>query len=318
MLRAVAGGSGSGGDVVGPASSTLNATARFADTTGNLLKDSSFWVTTDNGASLILGPTTTSPGFFAGLSGDTVARVAIYLSPTTDAGRLGFGAGGASAQDVFITRDAANISAQRNGTTAQTFRVYNTYTDASNYERGVMDWTTTANTLTIGAQAAGSGTLRAVAFVGGSTFTFNQPISVVGAILGSSDVRAGSSGSVYFNARSKISSSADGLLRMVNIAGSGFTALLLGPSGTDYPRLAPSGTAGLLQVKLADDSAFSSIQALAFITAPVAVSALGSASPAGQKKFVNDALAPAFGATVAGGGAVTVPVYSDGSNWVVG
>jgi hypothetical protein len=31
-----------------------------------------------------------------------------------------------------------------------------------------------------------------------------------------------------------------------------------------------------------------------------------------------DALAPAFGATVVGGGAVKVPVYSDGTNWKVG
>jgi hypothetical protein len=33
---------------------------------------------------------------------------------------------------------------------------------------------------------------------------------------------------------------------------------------------------------------------------------------------VSDALAPTFGATVVGGGAVAVPVYSDGTNWKVG
>lgn len=38
----------------------------------------------------------------------------------------------------------------------------------------------------------------------------------------------------------------------------------------------------------------------------------------GARTFVSDALAPAFAATVAGGGAVTVPVYSDGTNWKVG
>jgi hypothetical protein len=31
-----------------------------------------------------------------------------------------------------------------------------------------------------------------------------------------------------------------------------------------------------------------------------------------------DALAPEFGATVVGGVAVAVPVYSDGTNWKVG
>jgi hypothetical protein len=38
----------------------------------------------------------------------------------------------------------------------------------------------------------------------------------------------------------------------------------------------------------------------------------------GARSFVTDATAPTFGATVAGGGAVATPVYSDGTNWKVG
>jgi hypothetical protein len=38
----------------------------------------------------------------------------------------------------------------------------------------------------------------------------------------------------------------------------------------------------------------------------------------GARSFVTDALAPTFGATVATGGLVAVPVYSDGTNWKVG
>ena len=38
----------------------------------------------------------------------------------------------------------------------------------------------------------------------------------------------------------------------------------------------------------------------------------------GARSFVTDALLPTFGSTVAGGGAVAVPVYSDGTNWKVG
>lgn len=54
--------------------------------------------------------------------------------------------------------------------------------------------------------------------------------------------------------------------------------------------------------------------------APYAVAALPSASVSGvgSRAFVTDASAPAFGATVVGGGAVAVPVYSDGTNWKVG
>jgi hypothetical protein len=50
------------------------------------------------------------------------------------------------------------------------------------------------------------------------------------------------------------------------------------------------------------------------------VAALPSASVSGSgaRAFVSDALTPTFGTTVVGGGAVKVPVYSDGTNWKVG
>jgi len=55
------------------------------------------------------------------------------------------------------------------------FCAYNTFTDASNYERGVFDWTTTSNTLTIAAQAAGSGTQRDLMLkAGGGNFTVSN------------------------------------------------------------------------------------------------------------------------------------------------
>lgn len=41
-------------------------------------------------------------------------------------------------------------------------------------------------------------------------------------------------------------------------------------------------------------------------------------SGVGARSFVTDALDPVFGATVAAGGAVATPVYSDGTNWKVG
>ena len=42
---------------------------------------------------------------------------------------------------LILDRDAANVLAQRNGTNAQAFRLYNTYTDAGNFERGMLAWT---------------------------------------------------------------------------------------------------------------------------------------------------------------------------------
>jgi len=56
--------------------------------------------------------------------------------------------------------------ALRNGTVPQSLRLYNTYTDDNNYERGGSGWLVTANTFSIGTMALGGGTLRPVQFLG--------------------------------------------------------------------------------------------------------------------------------------------------------
>jgi hypothetical protein len=67
-----------------------------------------------------------------------------------------------STKDLTLFRDAADTLAQRRGTNAQTLRVYNTFTDASNYERGKVEWA--SNVLRIGTEKAGTGTARALEF----------------------------------------------------------------------------------------------------------------------------------------------------------
>ena len=52
----------------------------------------------------------------------------------------------------------SNLIEQRNGTSAQAFRAYNTYTDASNYEYGALVWS--GNTLYLQTVAAGTGGSR--------------------------------------------------------------------------------------------------------------------------------------------------------------
>ena len=61
---------------------------------------------------------------------------------------------------TYLATDANNILAQRNGVNAQTLRVYNTFTDASNYERGIFSWV--SNELQIATQAAGTGSARSL------------------------------------------------------------------------------------------------------------------------------------------------------------
>lgn len=65
-------------------------------------------------------------------------------------------------QDAQWARDAADTIAQRRGVNPQTFRLYNTFTDASNYERGFMRWA--SNVLEIGAEFAGTGKTRTLSF----------------------------------------------------------------------------------------------------------------------------------------------------------
>jgi hypothetical protein len=74
------------------------------------------------------------------------------------------------APDLRLFRDEANTLGQRNGVNAQTFNLYNTYTDASNYERGFMSWSNVANRLVIGTGAAGTGVNRAVQLGAGNGF----------------------------------------------------------------------------------------------------------------------------------------------------
>jgi hypothetical protein len=62
--------------------------------------------------------------------------------------------------NAALYSDAVNRFDQRNSTNAQAFNIYNTYTDASNYERGFMKWN--SNVLQIGTEAAGTGTSRAL------------------------------------------------------------------------------------------------------------------------------------------------------------
>lgn len=64
--------------------------------------------------------------------------------------------------DLALRRDAANTLAQRNGTSAQVFNLYNTYTDGSNYERAALTWTASANRFAIGVDGAGTGSQRSL------------------------------------------------------------------------------------------------------------------------------------------------------------
>lgn len=115
-------------------------------------------------ASLVLADSTGDYLHF-GLSNTGIQmRSGYFLSWSSSATAAG------NTADLLIYRDAANILAQRNGTTANTFRVANTWTSGTNNEYGVLDWRTTTNTLRIGSsKGSGGGSNRAVHFIMGDT-----------------------------------------------------------------------------------------------------------------------------------------------------
>ena len=80
----------------------------------------------------------------------------------------GVGTGPSNHVDMSLNYEypAVGTLSQRWLTSAQAFRVYNTWTDANNGEWGAFDWKTTANVLTLGAENNGTGTLRPVQLVG--------------------------------------------------------------------------------------------------------------------------------------------------------
>lgn len=114
----------------------------------------------------------TAPGVKLGGSGVFVIDVL---------GAVSFGSVGVTSPDVFLRRDAANTLAQRNGVNAQTLRVYNTFTDASNYERLAIRYSGT--TAIIETQKAGTGNWQSLqlASVSGASLTLGSNITVGGA-----------------------------------------------------------------------------------------------------------------------------------------
>ena len=79
-------------------------------------------------------------------------------------------------------------------------------------------------------------------------------------------------------------------------------------------------SAGVVEVNNGTSGTLADILARSFKNTPVAFASLPSAATlgSGARAFVNNALTPVFGSAVVGGGAVAVPVYSDGTNWIVG
>lgn len=185
-------------------------------------------------------------GYYAsGVTCGTGISASTYTTATklqiASSNALTWAANGWSAtEDLALFRDAANTLAQRRGANAQTFRIYNTYTDASNYERGFFRWA--SNILEIGAEAGGTGTARSLKITGGG-----------------SQVYTFTSGAVELLATNTFCVIGHSSARM-RVTGAGVWAVgdaSVAPSSA-YPAFKRSGT--ILQSRLADDSDFATWQ----------------------------------------------------------
>jgi len=171
--------------------------------------------------------------------------------------------------DLAVQRDAADTFAQRRGTNAQTFRIYNTYTDASNYERGFLRWS--SNVLQIGTEKLGTGGARALEFsVDGTTRL------TISASTGNTSITSGNS-LIFISAGRLVPTGTDGVMSFVDYANSGWNRLNFGGATSSFPALKRSST--VLQVRLGDDSAYSVLDAQlrAQGTAPASATATGTA-----------------------------------------
>jgi len=160
--------------------------------------------------------------------------------------------------DLYIYRDAANTLAQRNGANAQAFRIYNTFTDASNHERGTIEWS--SNVLRIGTEKAGSGTARALELQ--TDGTTRLTISTTGFATFSGNIRVDgyidAKSTIFVLNRVELTAPALGVFVVKTNDAADFGRMAFGGSTSAFPALKRDTVR--LQARLADDSAFTNIQ----------------------------------------------------------
>lgn len=223
-----------------------------------------------------LTPDTSLPttGFLFGADSQATASPSVYGVTTAITAILGNAASSdvlAFNSDTIVLRDAANILAQRNGVTAQAFRVYKTYTDGSNYERGVFDFKTTADVLTIGTEKLGSGATRNIQFLIGGVLKADYGVTSAGSWTFVNNVKTPNSFEATFDVylgrylvlgsgTVTMYSNTSGVLQLSSGIGigAGFDRLQFGGTTTSFPAIKRSTTS--LQVRLADDTGFTNIQ----------------------------------------------------------
>lgn len=217
--------------------------------------------------------------------------------------------------------DATHINLA--GASPQALSVYNTADNAyapSNYERGVFDWTTTANTLTIGTQKGGTGVARDIAlwsatgivrlpYIGGTdTDTSTIEATQYGMFFGSN---------VFARHAIFIGGYSQWGLVAAGDAIIGFSAQVMG--NTNDIRTADTAlTRAAAKVIDVNNGSTGNVAYVRLNGGTVAALPAASATYKGCRGTVTDATTSTFMSTVVGGGAICVPVFCDGAAWKIG
>ncbi len=269
----------------------------------------------------------------AGTSNTAGANLTITGSQGT-----GTGAGGSI---IFQVAPAGSSGTAQNAlvnfaeiTSTRRLSLYNTFTSDTNFERANFFWD--SNVLKIGTEkGSAGGTARALEFQ--TDGTTRLTISTTGGFTFSGVSVSFASSVTFANNRGTI---AAGLLNSTNLAvyaasgkslelfsdaTSGRGIIIATGSGivqfegttSSFPALKRSTT--ILQVRLADDSAYAPVEASTVCTATAyTVATLPAAGTAGRRAYVTDATAPTWLGALTGGGAVVCPVFDNGTAWVAG
>jgi len=191
--------------------------------------------------------------FFVNTAG--VVEVTGAARVKSNSGYLSLG----TSYDVRLERGAANTLDLRNGANAQTFQVFGTYTDSSNYRR-LRSTMTTGGAATIAAEGLGTG-------VSGNQLLFSQNgaqvlgFSTTGNAAFAQSISILATGSFSWTGRNALLAPSDSQYLFSNNSGTDVDIFLkLGVNTSAAAGIKRVGTA--LQIRLNDDSAFASIQSL--------------------------------------------------------
>ena len=179
------------------------------------------------------------------------------LSLGTFAVPFSFLAVGTASNAAILTADAANTLALRNSTNAQTFNIYGTYTDVTNYERMGIRYSP-SNDYEFVVDKGTTGTYRSltVTTYGNATATFE-----------SDTVKVANNGRIAWCS----TATSRGTVDTVLVRGGAANVIGIGGATSSFPALKRKTSSATLQVRVADDTAFSNIEAAQFVSPPTAL-----------------------------------------------